>query len=535
MAHISVNDLAYAHPGGELLFSGVSFRVAGGRHAGLVGANGVGKTTLLRILAGELSADEGDAGLGGRALYMPQDVGTGDGTVRELLLSVAPARLRAAGTALLDTERALAAGDEAAGVRLGETIGNWSGLGGYELEGQWDTACRSAVGGGLQEIGDRPALTLSGGERKRLVLELLFASDAPILLLDEPDNFLDIPAKRAFEQQLRASRKTVLLISHDRELLTVACDAIVTLEGNGAWVHGESYASYPDARAHRQRLLGDRLERWNQEASRLKELVRVFKERARYDSGWAKRANAMETRWRRWVDEGPPPAPIVDRQIRPRLRGGDSARRVVDLRAVEIDGLVQPFSDEIHFGERVGLIGPNGSGKTHVIQLLAGDRAPDGGEVVLGPRVTPGLFTQLNMRSDFAGARVLEIVTKRAEGAVQRAMDSLARYGLQDSARRGYETLSGGQRARLEILCLELDGHNLLLLDEPTDNLDIDSAEALESALEGFVGTVVAISHDRAFLTRLDRFLFLDADGRVSALPDPDAALAALSEPAPVG
>jgi ATPase subunit of ABC transporter with duplicated ATPase domains len=162
-----------------------------------------------------------------------------------------------------------------------------------------------------------------------------------------------------------------------------------------------------------------------------------------------------------------------------------------------------------------------------VIRLLASERSPDSGEVVLGPRVSPGLFTQLNLRTDFAGAVVLDIVTERA-GSFQRAMSSLARYGLQDTARRGYETLSGGQRARLEILCLELEGHNLLLLDEPTDNLDIESAEALESALEGFEGTVVAISHDRAFLTRLDRFLFLDAAGRVRPLPDPQAALAAL-------
>jgi ATPase subunit of ABC transporter with duplicated ATPase domains len=189
---------------------------------------------------------------------------------------------------------------------------------------------------------------------------------------------------------------------------------------------------------------------------------------------------------------------------------------------------VQPFSDEIHFGERVGLIGPNGSGKTHLIQLLAGDRAPDGGELLLGPRVSAGHFTQLNLRGDFAGRGVLEIVVART-GAFERAMAALARYGLQDTARRGYETLSGGQRARLEILCLELEGHNLLLLDEPTDNLDIESAEALESALEGFEGTVVAISHDRAFLQRLDRFLFLDADGHVHSLPDPNAALSTLS------
>jgi ATPase subunit of ABC transporter with duplicated ATPase domains len=528
MAHISVNDLAYAHPGGDLLFSGVSFRVAAGKHAGLVGANGVGKTTLLRILAGELRPHVGETALGGRALYMPQDVGTAGGRVRDLLLSAAPERLRMAGLALLASERELEAGDASAGLRLGEAIGTWSQLDGYALEGGWDTSCRRILGAGLQEVGDRPAATLSGGERKRLVLDLLFASDAPILLLDEPDNFLDVPAKRELEEQLRATRKTVLMISHDRALLSAACDAIVTLEGNGAWVHGESYASYPAAREHRQQLLGDRLELWTQEERRLRELVRLFKERARYSPDWAKRANAAESRWRRWVDEGPPPAPVVDHKIRPRLRGGDSARRVLDLRAVGIDGLVQPFSDEIHFGERVGLIGPNGSGKTHLIRLLAGERPPDSGELVLGPRVSAGHFTQLNLRGDFTGKGVLEIVVSRI-GAFERAMAALARYGLQDTAQRGYETLSGGQRARLEILCLELEGHNLLLLDEPTDNLDIESAEALESALEGFEGTVVAISHDRAFLDRLDRFLFLDSDGEVHALPDSEAALAALS------
>jgi ATPase subunit of ABC transporter with duplicated ATPase domains len=459
---------------------------------------------------------------------MPQDVGTSTGTVRELLLSGAPAQLHAAGIAVLEGERELEAGDASAGVRVGEAIGSWSQLGGYQLEGQWDAACRRILRAGLQEVGDRPAVTLSGGERKRLVLDVLFASDAPILLLDEPDNFLDVRAKGDLERQLQASQKTVLVISHDRALLSAACDSIVTLEGNGAWVHGESYASYPAAREHRQQLLGDRLAQWNEEERRLKELVRIFKERARYSPVWAKRADAAETRWRRWVDEGPPPAPVVDHKIRPRLRGGDSARRVIDLRDVGIDGLVETFSDEIHFGERVGLIGPNGSGKTHLMSLLAGDLPPDSGDAVLGPRVSPGYFTQLNLRSDFAGEGVLDIVVERT-GAFERAMAALARYGLQDTANRGYETLSGGQRARLEILCLELEGHNLLLLDEPTDNLDIDSAEALESALEGFEGTVVAISHDRAFLNRLDRFLFLDADGTVRSLPDPEAALVALS------
>jgi ATPase subunit of ABC transporter with duplicated ATPase domains len=162
------------------------------------------------------------------------------------------------------------------------------------------------------------------------------------------------------------------------------------------------------------------------------------------------------------------------------------------------------------------------------MRLLAGEDEPDAGQVVVGPRVSPGFFTQLNARGDLAGHGVLEVVEARV-GAYERAMGALARYGLADAARRSYDTLSGGQKARLEILCLELEGHNLLLLDEPTDNLDIDSSEALEQALEGFEGTVVAVSHDRAFLRRLDRFLMVLHDGSVVPYPDPERALEALA------
>ena len=152
--------------------------------------------------------------------------------------------------------------------------------------------------------------------------------------------------------------------------------------------------------------------------------------------------------------------------------------------------------------------------------------------LVVGPRVSPGFFTQLNARDDLAGHGVLEVVQART-GHYERAMSALARYGLVDAARRSYETLSGGQKARLEILCLELEGHNLLLLDEPTDNLDIDSSEALERALEDFEGTVVAVSHDRAFLKRLDRFLLVAHDGAVRALPGYEEMLAVLSTVTP--
>ena len=532
MAYVVCSELAYAHPGGDLLFSGVSFRIPAGRKIGVVGANGIGKSTLFGVLAGDLAAEEGEVSIEGRLAHMPQDVGVvGEPrTVRELLLGLAPGALRSAGARMASAERRLAGGDDDAGIDLATAIGDWSALGGYELEGQWDAACRRIVRSSFADLSERPATTLSGGERKRLVLDLLFASDADVLLLDEPDNFLDIPAKRALEQQIATSKKTVAVISHDRELLAAAVSSILTIEGDGAWVHTGSYATYPQAREERQRKLGDAVKRWKEEERRLFALMKTFKERARYSSDWAKKADAAESRWRRFADGGPPPAPVVDQHIRVRIRGGDSARKALVLDDIGIDGLVRPFCDEIHFGERVGLVGPNGGGKTQLIRAITGVSGAHTGAVRIGNRVSVGAFTQLNARADFAGRRTLGIVTERI-GAIERAMSALARYGLADAAQRSHDVLSGGQKARLEILCLELEGHNLLVLDEPTDNLDIDSCEALEAALESFEGTVVAASHDRAFLQRMDRFLMVLHDGSVLALPDYDSASRALLDP----
>lgn len=534
MAHVAVSGLAYAHPGGDLLFSDVSFRVSPGQHAGLVGTNGVGKSTLFKVLVGALAPDEGDASVGGVAGYMPQDIGVDDGarTVRELLLSLAPRAVRRAGESMLALELQLAEGDSAAGMKLGAAIADWSALGGYELEGQWDASCRRIVRTPFATLADRAVRTLSGGERKQLVLDVLFSSDADVLLLDEPDNFLDVPAKIALEQRIRSSKKTIVMISHDREVLAGAVGAIVTLEGNGAWVHGESYATYAHARrwAQRQRRLGDAVKRWQEEERRLFRLMKTFKERARYAPDWAKRADAMETRWRRFRAPGPPPSPVADQAIAVRILGSDSARLVLDMRSLGIAELVSAFTEEVHFGERVGVIGPNGSGKTALMGVLAGERDADLGGLRVGPRVSIGFFTQHQSRHDFAGQIVLDIVLKQ-RGDLQAAMAALARYGLADAARRRYEVLSGGEKARLEILILELEGHNLLLLDEPTDNLDIDSSAALEAALQTFEGTVVAVSHDRAFLRGLDRFLMVLHDGRVLSLPSYESALQALIDP----
>lgn len=252
-----------------------------------------------------------------------------------------------------------------------------------------------------------------------------------------------------------------------------------------------------------------------------------MKQRASLNPKMASKADAAETRWQRHVDAGPPPPPATTRPMRARLRGGDAARRAVTVKGAGLDGLVWPFADEVHHGEHLALVGPNGTGKSHLLRLIAGMLAPSEGEVVLGSRVVPGLFTQVNDRPDFLGVEAGEIVERQA-GNHEATMRHLARYGLERTARQRYETLSGGQKARLEILALELAGDTLLLLDEPTDNLDIESAEALEAALDGFEGTCITVSHDRTFLAAQDRWWLLDDDGFVTELTDWDQAHRAL-------
>jgi ATPase subunit of ABC transporter with duplicated ATPase domains len=523
--------LDYAPPAAEPLFFDVSFGVSPGDHAAIVGPNGVGKSTVLRILSGDIDADGGEVSIGGTFLTMSQDVGMGDpgAGLREMLLEVAEPALRAAGKAMVAAEKAMNDGTDD-GMQFAEAITTWGDLGGYELEARWAAAAERSVKTPVQDFATRKVGELSGGERKRLVLDLLLTSGADVLLLDEPDNYLDIPTRVWLEQQIINCPSTILMVSHDRSLLERVATKIVVLEGSGCWVHGGSYATFPDAREKRQALLGDAVKRWDQEERRLFKHMKIMKARAASNFKNATKANAAETRWEKFVAKGPPPPPVPDQQITVALRGADSARRVVNMVDVSIGDLFFPFSDEVHFGERVGLIGPNGTGKTHLLRALAGEIEADEGTIGLGPRTSIGTFSQINDRPDFLGREAVDIVRERVTEEVK-AMKALGRYGLAPHARQEFETLSGGQKARLEILCMELEGHNVLLLDEPTDNLDIESSEALEQALDSFVGTVIAVSHDRTFLEGLDRFVMINDDGAVWSLPDYENAMQALSNP----
>jgi ATPase subunit of ABC transporter with duplicated ATPase domains len=537
VSHIVVSELEWAPPGHDALFFDVGFTISPGEHAALIGVNGVGKSTILRILAGELEPDDGMFSIGGTVLRMTQDVGMSDPdtTLREMLIDVAPPPLRTAGRALVAAETAMLVGH--GGVEYAERLHDWGDLGGYELEGQWEAAAQRSVKTPVEDFATRKIGELSGGERKRLVLDVLLNSGADVLLLDEPDNYLDVPTRAWLEDRIKACRSTILMVSHDRTLLSNVATKVVCLEGWGCWVHGGSYRTFPEARAKRQEQLGDDLQRWKDEERRLYRHMKIMKQRAAQNDANAPRARAAETRWEKFVKVGPPPPPVPDQHILVKLRGADAARRVAQLTDLSVGDLFLPFSHEIYHGERIGLIGPNGTGKTHLLNALAGSPTANGdqsGTIKFGPRTSVGMFTQVNDRPEFRGRTCLDIVRDRRHDE-QLAMKALARFRIARQSRQLFETLSGGQKARLEILCLELDGYNVLLLDEPTDNLDVDSAEALERALDGFDGTVIAVSHDRAFLAQLDRFLMITDDGEVFALPDYELAMRALAEPERVG
>jgi ATPase subunit of ABC transporter with duplicated ATPase domains len=528
MPVIEVNGAAYAHPGDDEIFSEVSFRVATSRHVALVGANGVGKSTLLQIISGELTPTEGSVYVDDVVRRMPQAIGVGPSaaqTVGELLAQYATTRLATLAQALRAAEAANEEEPSAdTGIAVAEAITAWGEAGGYQEEARWDAACQRVLRQPFEHAASRPVSELSGGERKRLVLESLFASDTPILLLDEPDNFLDVPGKRWLEAQISSSPKTILFISHDRELLAAAADAIVTLEGFGAWTHPGSYREYEEARRARNADLAATLDRWKVEERRLFRFYKLMKQRASVNDGNAARANAAESRWRRFVAAGQPPPPPPERHVRMRLAGSATGERVLQTTRLEIPGLTEPFDLEVWKGDRVAVLGPNGSGKSHFLRLVGGDPIEISGTWRTGARVQVGLFHQTDEVDWLKGRSPLESLASM-DMAEEPAMGALARYGLQDGARRPYETLSGGQKARLQVLGLELQGVNLLLLDEPTDNLDLDSAEALEAALDDFEGTVLCVTHDRWFLRAFDRYVLFDHDCTVKEVLDLDSTL----------
>lgn len=528
MGFLEANGLAYRLDDGRRLFQDASFRVSAGQVVALVGANGAGKTTLLRILSGELAPVEGAVSVQGGLGVMPQFVGSmrDDKTVRDLLLAVASPAVRAAADELDAAELALMeTDDEPTQLRYAHALQEYGEAGGYTAEVLWDTVTVAALGVPFDRARFREVRTLSGGEQKRLVLEALLRGHEQVLLLDEPDNYLDVPGKRWLEQRLAETAKAVLLISHDRELLASVATHVVTLEGETTWVHGGGFGTWHEAREARWERMAEVRLRWDEEHDKLVELVRWLGQLAKYHESMAPKYKAAQTRLRKFEEAGTPPLPPRVERVKPRLRGGRTGVRAITCGDLELTGLMKAFDLEVFFGDRVCVLGSNGSGKSHFLRLLAGDSVVHSGQWKLGARVVPGLFAQTHQHPEWVGRTLLDILW-RGEGE-RSGMDQgaasavLSRYGLAGAREQRFETLSGGQQARFQILLLELSGATLLLLDEPTDNLDLTSAEALQDALESFEGTVLAVTHDRWFARSFDRFVVFRSYGNVVEVDTP--------------
>jgi ATPase subunit of ABC transporter with duplicated ATPase domains len=549
MGHVDLAGVGYHLPDGRVLLDDVSFRVGEGSIVALVGPNGSGKTTLLKIIAGDLTPTSGSVSRSGGLGVMRQFIGSihGSSTVRDLLFSLSAPALRRAVAELDRLELRLMEDDsEQTQLRYAQALADYGDAGGYHAEVIFDACCTEALGVSYDRAKWREVTTLSGGEQKRLALEALLRGPDEVLLLDEPDNFLDVPAKRWLETQLQNTQKSVLLVSHDRELLAQTARTIAVLElgaaGNTVWIHGSGFATLAAARRDRFARLEELRRRWDEQHKKLRELMLMYKVKAAYNDAMASRYQAAQTRLAKFEEAGPPQAVPLEQRVSMRLSGGRTGKRAVMIDNLELTGLMKPFDAEIWFGDRVAVLGSNGSGKSYFLRLLArGGSNPDRehqpvsdlaiapvrhtGKAKLGARVRPGWFAQTHHHPELLGRTLLEILHRgddhRAGMGREEASRKLDRYELAKAAEQRFESLSGGQQARLQILLLELSGATLLLLDEPTDNLDLESAEALEQGLDPFEGTVLAVTHDRWFARSFDRFLIFGADGSVYESTEP--------------
>lgn len=537
---IDVSDLSFHYPDGTPSVQELSFKARAGEVTAIVGPNGVGKTTLLELIVGALTPIEGVANVSGEVAYMRQNPGF-DGvdapTVGDALTLGLPKELRRQAAVLKDLyERS--ATDLDAAMAIGDALEVWGALGGYEIEASFDQITQAVLRQGYDAASPRLLTELSGGERKRLILGSFLSSPVPILILDEPDNFLDLHGKAWLDSQLRATKKTVLMVSHDRSLLTTAVDRMLVLEHNGFWMHGGTYANLKEARRERAELLSKYLDRWHDEERRLFEFYKIMKQRASQNPKNAKRADAAQHRWEKFRDAGPPTPPPPEREITTRFVGSRSGSVAMKLTNLEVPGLFLPFSLTIWNEDRVLLLGENGVGKSTTLRILRDAATITGADlddsaIRFGPTARVGYFSQDNQVSvdmDLASAKdinkvpLLQIVAERFGNDID-ARKALGRYGLSDHIHHTMHELSGGQKARVQLILLETERPNVMLLDEPTDNLDLESILAIEVALSELEATLITISHDKEFAAGYSRFVLFDREGLVAETDDAALAL----------
>ncbi len=525
--------------GERTLFAGVTFAVGGQDRVGLIGENGSGKTTLFRLLTGDLAADGGQivCSKNTRIGYMEQHAfPRQEVSLFEAVESVF-APVKKVEQALEEVNRRLSAGETAATLlhsqqQLREQLEEMGGL-------YYQSRVRATLLGlGFSEEDlTRPISSFSGGQRSKAAMARLLLSDANLLLLDEPTNHLDIPSVEWLEEFLRGYGGAAIIISHDRYFLDRVTTRTVELSGGKAYVSTGSYSVHKEKREKSQAAIEKQYQTTQKEIARIEENIALLKQWNREKS--IRTAESKEKAVERLKEGLEAPETARDTlhfQFTAKETSGSEVLTVEDLSmAFGEDRLFEKVSFSLRRGERVFMLGPNGCGKTTLLNLITGHLTPLSGTVRLGAKVSAGYYDQVQADLDPNKTAIQELSDAHPqmnETVLRHAMAAFLFRG--DEVFRRISNLSGGEKARLLLLKLMLAEHNLLLLDEPTNHLDIASREALEAALTGYTGTVLIVSHDRYFINRLaDRVLRLEPDGCESILGGYDAYAARLPAAAP--
>ncbi|MCA9986387.1 MAG: ABC-F family ATP-binding cassette domain-containing protein [Anaerolineales bacterium] len=523
MAEVLLNlDKVKVNLAGKEIFADLDWEVQYGQRIGLVGPNGAGKSTLLKLIAGEFETESGaifrTPGLTWGRLEQEPVMDSGHSILEEAL--TASPELAALEADMARVEARMGEPDVYSDpVMLERVMAQHERLM-VAFEAKDGPRFESRVKEGLtrlglgEEVWDRPVQFLSGGQKKLVLLAKLVVSRPRLLLLDEPDNHLDIPAKRLLERFINQYEGTVVIISHDRYLLDDVATHIAELDGGRLELYQGNYSAYSNERELR------RLRQQQLYAAQQKEISRIEAAIARFEL-WASivvdERHIRQARSRqKMLDKMDRVEKVTEaRRMTLELAGGRGSNKVLefaDVRKTFADGTVlwRGLNDIIWHNERVGLVGPNGAGKSMLLKQILDVEGDFKGEIKVGPSSRIGYYSQEHETLNYDRTLLAEIrqtAPLREETVVAFLHKFLFSY---DQIRGPIRTLSGGERSRLQLAKLVLSQPNLLLLDEPTNNLDITSIEVLEETLNEFEGTVLVISHDRYFLDKVvDRVIEL--------------------------
>ena len=490
--------------GATELFKNVTFTVADGERWGIIGRNGAGKSSIFNLITGGLKPTVGSVARkpGLRHALLDQHRAFAGATTVWEAGAAAWGEVIALEKRIAD--QAIELGELGDRVtpefleQFGETQERFADLGGYIYHARVD-AVLQGLGFDAEESKTRPVSSLSGGERGRVGLAAQLIAPADLLLLDEPTNHLDLDTTTWLQEWLHDADETVIVVSHDRAFLDAIATHILHVEARTSEWYKGNYSQFVPQRAERRLTRERELEKQRAYVKKEEEYIR--RNLAGVNSFQAK---GKRKRLERLPRLAPPPGDPAAMSVNFEMaeRGGDQVIAVKDLR-VEVPGrvLVDAFTAVLRRNDFVALIGPNGAGKTSVIATIIGDREPASGEVKIGGSITPAWFRQdladLPLRKSLFDA-IQDQRPLWSRGQVQNCLGAFGFSG--DEVLREIGTLSGGERARVALALMTLRRANLLILDEPTNHLDVENIEALEDALEEFEGSVLLVSHDRAFL-----------------------------------